>query len=253
MEIQEFISTSLDQPFIGGIDEAGRGPVLGDMVYCLALEPLGYEWPELINDSKKLDAPTREAILKALKINYFLVSIPATYISEHMLNGISLNDIALDATQMLLSRVKDLDMKCIYVDTLGHAKHHQIRLEKITKHPVVVESKADTKYKSVMGASICAKVHRDSLIAQDMGSGYPGDPNTIKYLNTIHNIFGYKDHVRFSWQTTKDKTKLLKIVFENEVVVDKKSKKNFKEKGQMTLHFGIKKKKLSINRNMISF
>ena len=251
LQIQEFLHTALDQTFIGGIDEAGRGPVLGDMVYCLALQPVDYEWPENTNDSKQLTAESREAILKDLKINYFLVSIPASYISEHMLNGTSLNEIALLATTMLLDRVKDLKVECIYVDTLGHAKHHQVRLENITKHKVVVESKADTKYKPVMGASICAKVYRDSLIGEGMGSGYPGDPNTILYLDNIHKIFGYSEIVRFSWKTTKDRTKKLNIKFENEIVIDKKKKP---EKGQMKLNFAFApKKSFPITTEMLSF
>eukprot|EP00835_Amoeboradix_gromovi_P003307 NODE_213_length_14376_cov_0.499054.p7 type:complete len:250 gc:universal NODE_213_length_14376_cov_0.499054:4441-3692(-) len=249
MQIQEFLNCDLKQTFIAGIDEAGRGPVLGDMVYCLALEPIGYEWPDYTNDSKQLTAELREQILRDLKINYFIVSIPATYISEHMLLGVSLNEIALEATALLLNRIKHLSIECVYVDTLGHAKHHQIRLENICNHRIVVESKADTKYKSVMGASICAKVHRDSLIGVGMGSGYPGDPYTIKYLKTIHPIFAYKNNVRFSWQTCKDRTKALGIIFENEEPIKKKKP----EKGQLKLNFGKSRKACAINLDMLKY
>jgi len=185
-----------------------------------------------------------------LKINFFLVSIPAAYISEHMLAGVSLNEIALQATTILLDRIRDLKIKCIYVDTLGHAKHHQIRLESITTHKVIVESKADTRYQSTMAASVCAKVHRDSIIQRGMGSGYPGDPNTIEYLQTIHPVFGYNDMVRFSWKTTLEKLKNLQIQFENELPHDNKKKRS--EKGQLKLNFGPKLKS-QLKSSMISF
>eukprot|EP00834_Sanchytrium_tribonematis_P003328 NODE_125_length_17255_cov_0.877827.p6 type:complete len:256 gc:universal NODE_125_length_17255_cov_0.877827:1515-748(-) len=253
LQIQEFLSQELDQTFVGGIDEAGRGPVIGSMVYCLALQPIDYEWPENIDDSKKLDADTRQHILKELKINYYLVSISPEYISEHMLKGISLNEIALEATNILLEKVKDLKISCIYVDTLGHAKHHQLRLEKLTKHKVVVESKADTKYKPVMGASICAKVYRDSLIEEGMGSGYPSDPNTIKYMKSVHNLFGYPNHVRFSWKTAQEHTRKLSIKFENE---SSEVMPKMLEKGQMKLNFfGSQQIKCNYNikKDMIKF
>ena len=251
MFVEECIKSSLDQPFIAGIDEAGRGPVIGDMVYSLALEPIDYEWPELLNDSKQLTTQVRQDIFDQLTINYYIVSIPASYISEHMLLGISLNEIALLATTLLLDKIKDLDIKCIYVDTLGHPKHHKIRLEQITQHKVVVESKADTKYKSVMAASICAKVIRDSKIQHGMGSGYPGDPNTISYMKNTHPLFGYESFVRFSWKTTIELTKKYNIQFENEEKLDKKKKI---EKGQMKLSFGKPKiVQSNIELSMIHF
>ena len=101
--------------------------------------------------------------------------------------------------------------------------------KRYNKRIFVVESKADSTYKIVSGASIIAKVQRDFLLKEieneyncinksniSLGSGYPADPFTIKFLNNNYDHFiAYPSFVRFKWKTLekylpKRKSKKLK-------------------------------------------
>jgi ribonuclease H2 subunit A len=94
----------------------------------------------------------------------------------------------------------------IYVDTVGDPKWYQQRLERLFGHQaktIVVCPKADSIYKVVGAASICAKVTRDRLTRELVfdregvklqnveGTGYPGDPKTKDWLiNNADTVFG---------------------------------------------------------------
>jgi ribonuclease H2 subunit A len=77
----------------------------------------------------------------------------------------------------------------------------------------VVAKKADSIYPIVSAASICAKVSRDFILKEwhfvekgefdtQFGSGYPADPNTVKWMKkNMDPVFGYTRVVRFSWST----------------------------------------------------
>jgi ribonuclease H2 subunit A len=91
-----------------GVDEAGRGPVLGPMVYgavAIAEEAEAELRNSSYNDSKKLSEKERESLRNDIDVDERLtcstVSVPAERISESMLrygSKGSLNDIAFDAT-----------------------------------------------------------------------------------------------------------------------------------------------------------
>eukprot|EP00922_Rhytidocystis_sp_ex-Travisia-forbesii_P044972 GHVS01067052.1.p1 GENE.GHVS01067052.1~~GHVS01067052.1.p1 ORF type:complete len:172 (-),score=25.18 GHVS01067052.1:111-626(-) len=84
---------------------------------------------------------------------------------------------------------------------------------------VTVKEKADSLYPVVSAASICAKVTRDRLLKEwpaasffssadvpPLGSGYPGDPFTKKFLDAYFDkLYGYPPIVRFSWSTARDR------------------------------------------------
>lgn len=81
-------------------------------------------------------------------------------------------------------------------------------------------------------ASVVAKVTRDTNIkfynenlpllqGQKLGSGYPSDPNTSKWLNSnVDPVFGWcYGFIRFSWQTAKDslvKNNAAEVVYEDQ-------------------------------------
>lgn len=108
----------------------------------------------------------------------------------------------------------------MFIDTVGPPASYRMKLEERFKHVVpqiefTVEPKADSSYPIVSAASIAAKVTRDRWIdnwkpqqqlLSDMptGSGYPGDPETKKWIRAnVQPFFGYPDLVRFSWETCK--------------------------------------------------
>ncbi|KAF8830683.1 hypothetical protein HHX47_DHR2000821 [Lentinula edodes] len=171
-------------PYILGIDEAGRGPVLGPLVYGVA---------------------------------YCLVSFRNQL--EEL--GFAVHKLyQVDATVMLIKDVLDKGIRLseVYVDALGTTSTYQAYLS--SQFPGIaftVESKADFKYKIVGAASVAAKVTRDACLEDwtfeeleykspdvTLGSGYPSDPKTQHWLKaSLDPTFGFPKVARFSWTTVK--------------------------------------------------
>ena len=183
---------------IGGIDEAGRGPCFGPMTITLAVAKKEEE-AELkamgVKDSKLVLPNKRKALIEGIK-NHILEE--KTRIIEPIeLNDMmvihSLNEIEAIHIGQLINEVTHLP-DLIYVDSPDAKKgafEKRIRkyLDKDKQHiKIIAENKADTNYVIVGAASIIAKVTRDEKIEQlskkwgEIGSGYPSDPKTVKYL-----------------------------------------------------------------------
>ncbi|KAG2186400.1 hypothetical protein INT43_002838 [Umbelopsis isabellina] len=228
--IPDCIKEDLDQPCVLGVDEAGRGPVLGPMVYGVCYCPLS-KYDDLKNlgfaDSKTLKEEERDELFETLEKNADIarssvhVLSPQT-ISTGMLRGqkYNLNEMAHEATMGLIRRVLDkgINITEIYVDTVGPPSSYQAKLSRMFPGiDITVAKKADSTYPIVSAASIVAKVTRDAIlkkwkfieptlsesISQVFGSGYPSDPNTVRWLNeNLDPVFGYPNVIRFSWSTT---------------------------------------------------
>lgn len=195
-----------------GIDEAGRGSVLGPLVIA------GVIIPEKMNkilermgvkDSKRL-APHRRTILsRKLKkmFEYEIVVISALEIDKMRAEGINLNDIEKNAMRDLIIK---LNPEKAIVDAVDvKAERFQMNLYESTGVNVVAEHKADDKYIQVSAASIIAKAERDAQIDEinkeylklgGIGSGYPSDPKTKEFL-TNYTYDEMPDFVRRSWAT----------------------------------------------------
>ena len=207
-----------------GIDEAGRGPVLGPMVYGCAYWKKEYDKDIKakfkFNDSKALKAQEREKMFSQIKshpniIRYELIILPPELISSDMLRRekVSLNQISHESAKRLIkmAQEKKANIREVYVDTVGPPDKYRNILNVFLNNKeikVTVEAKADANHECVSAASICAKVTRDHLIEKldledkNCGSGYPSDPVTIEWLkNNYDNVFGFGREVRFSWKT----------------------------------------------------
>lgn len=213
--------------YYAGIDEAGRGPVLGPLVYCLYLIPV--QSVSLLSefgaaDSKALTSSNRNAFFKKSVADnqpaWLTRIISPEDISDAMLrsNKYNLNDLSHDTVYELLEEALSIGV-CInhlFVDTLGPAQKYQDKLERRFpgKFKVTVSAKADSLYPVVSAASIIAKVIRDYCLehwtflpgfepkSREFGCGYPSDPITVKWLhNNVDKVFGFSDIVRFSWSS----------------------------------------------------
>ncbi|KAJ0976711.1 hypothetical protein J5N97_012185 [Dioscorea zingiberensis] len=230
------------EPCIMGIDEAGRGPVLGPMVYgCLYCACSYQKTLTSLNfaDSKTLKEEKREELFENLKadncIGWEVDIIDPKELSAKMLKRvkINLNEISHNSAMGLVSRVLDIGVLLteVYVDTVGDAEKYRIKLtERFPGIKFVVAKKADSLYPVVSGASIVAKVTRDRALrdwvldetAEDMhrnfGSGYPGDPETKAWLDYHkHPVFGFPTLVRFSWGTCTSYSKdMVEVVWESD-------------------------------------
>ncbi|KAL2133446.1 hypothetical protein VTI74DRAFT_2332 [Chaetomium olivicolor] len=168
-----------------GVDEAGRGPVLGPMVYGVFYLPLPLSDPLLrhthhFDDSKVLTPPVRSALMQALctptsdlhaACGWATSSLSARDIGAGMLRpGVAtynLNAQAMDATVELIKGVyaRGVNVREIYVDTIGQPAAYQAKLERVfPTAKITVAKKADSLYPCVSAASVCAKVTRDAAL-----------------------------------------------------------------------------------------
>eukprot|EP00039_Didymoeca_costata_P010050 m.134302 g.134302 ORF g.134302 m.134302 type:complete len:264 (+) comp14691_c0_seq2:123-914(+) len=226
-------SVTLKEPCWMGIDEAGRGPVCGPMVYGTAFAPLsGGERLKKMGfaDSKTLTEEQRDGLFQVIKgapefMGWIVSVLSPQDLSAGMLGRIqyNLNAISHDTAIALIKKViaQGVNLKEVYVDTVGIDTVYQAKLEKIFPQlSITVAKKADSKYPICSAASICAKVTRDLVVSAwnfpetrkidtEFGSGYPSDPRTKEWLaKSIDHVFGFPGLVRFSWSTAK---KLWKI------------------------------------------
>lgn len=225
-----------------GIDEAGRGPVLGPMVYGIAFCPIQHK-DTLTDlgcaDSKALTEEKREVIFEEINglfvesaaeekngkgvIGWAVDVIAPHVISTSMLSRTkcSLNEISMNAASSLIQAVIDagVEVEEVYVDTVGPPEKYQQRLQKLYPQlKITVAKKADSTFPIVSAASICAKVTRDHSLkvwqfpvglevagGKEFGSGYPGDPVTKRFLrDNVDTVFGFPRLVRFSWSTAEN-------------------------------------------------
>ncbi|KAH7915614.1 ribonuclease H-like domain-containing protein [Hygrophoropsis aurantiaca] len=219
-------------PYLLGVDEAGRGPVLGPLVYGVAYCPISYkeELQELgFADSKTLTPEKRSALLDVLNsdpqnLAWSVRVISPQAISTGMLRlpPTNLNKQSQDATILLIREVlqRGIQLSEVYVDALGNTTTYESYLSSLFPGiKFTVTTKADSKFKIVGAASVAAKVTRDVCIeewtfeefpdsestwSREFGSGYPSDPKTQAWIkNAIDPTFGYPSLVRFSWTTVK--------------------------------------------------
>jgi ribonuclease H2 subunit A len=226
-----------------GVDEAGRGPVIGPMVYGAFFLPIELHRSLLadthhFDDSKVLTPAVRASLMKAVctadtdlqnACGWSIKSLSARDIGAGMLkNGGSynLNAQAMDATVEIIRGVIDsgVNVTEIYIDTIGNPSVYQKKLERIFPTvKITVEKKADSLYPCVSAASVVAKVTRDvscEVLYEEVartnieeataeeaswGSGYPSDARCVAWLkNQMDGLFGWGNECRFSWGTIKD-------------------------------------------------
>lgn len=167
-----------------GVDEAGRGPVLGPMVYGLFYLPLPLSDPLLrkthhFDDSKVLTPTVRSNLLEKLctpetdlytQCGWAVEVMSARDIGANMMKPMgtyNLNAQAMDATIALIEGVykRGVNVREIYIDTIGNPATYQKKLERVfPTAKVTVAKKADSLYPCVSAASVCAKVTRDAAL-----------------------------------------------------------------------------------------
>lgn len=198
---------------ICGIDEAGRGPVIGDLVICGVVidEKQSSELQKLgVKDSKLLSPKKREELFnKITQIvkKYKLIIIDPKEIDEAVNNpNLNLNNLEAVKAAMI---VNALAPDKVIIDSPSpnlRAYKEVIQLFVTVTTEIVTEHKAE-RHPVVAAASILAKVTRDQRIEVlknlygDFGSGYPSDPKTKVFLR--QNYKKYPEIFRQSWAPYK--------------------------------------------------
>ena len=195
-----------------GIDEAGRGSVLGPMVIAGVVVPEKMDKILVrmgVKDSKRLTANRRTILSRKLRkmFEYEIVVISAREIDDLRASGVNLNEIEKNAMESIILKLKPEKAIVDAVDV--KAERFQENLCKDTGIDVMAEHKADDKYIEVSAASIIAKAERDEYIKElnkeyiksgGIGSGYPSDPTTKKFLSN-YTYDEMPEFVRKSWAT----------------------------------------------------
>ena len=202
---------------VGGVDEAGRGCVVGPLVVAgVSVSNAGEKkLKELgVKDSKKLTPRRRESLYKEILTGCERVHVERISPAE------------IDAVVKTGRKFRKLNyLEAVYfarvIDRLGARKATVDASDSIARRfggyvtenlstpcKVVSAHKADRDNVVVSAASIVAKVVRDSEVAAlralhgDFGSGYPSDPDTRDFfMEVVRRGSPLPDYVRKSWKT----------------------------------------------------
>ena len=209
---------------IAGIDEAGRGPVLGPMVMAIVackksdvdfLNKIG------VKDSKLLTPNKRVKLARIIKqkLPHAIIKVSPQEIDRAVRNEkTSLNTLEADVSGKLIRRItQKVSVSQIILDLPSKNKKEYVdRVRKKLSFPenaipIKAEFKADLNYVQVAAASILAKVARDAAIKSlekklklILGSGYTSDHITIKSLHDNFNKLVKEKLVRTSWKTVAE-------------------------------------------------
>lgn len=198
---------------ICGVDEAGKGPVLGPMVVagvaCSDLEELAGLG---VMDSKVLTAKRRETLFELIKKEFpYAVVIRTASDIDTLRSEMTMNTITARAHAEV---VATLGCPVAYLDAcdVNEDRYGRTVAGYIGKPcQVIAKHKADRTCPAVSAASIVAKVIRDGLVDSykeeygEIGSGYPADPVTIGFLTRYIREHGSPPPIaRRSWATVKN-------------------------------------------------
>lgn len=146
--------------FIAGVDEAGRGPLAGEVYAAAVILPERYDLPGL-NDSKKLSAVRREQLfelIQAQAVCYTLIGVSASEIDR--INIFQASLLAMKKAVTTLATQPDF----VYVDGT-HCPQWQYASEALVK--------GDSRLDCIAAASVLAKVARDRVMVH-LEQQYPG-------------------------------------------------------------------------------
>lgn len=216
-----------------GIDDAGRGPVIGPMVLagCLINGEIEKEFKRLrVRDSKQLTPRRREFLAKEIrkksKARNIIVVSPKE-IDKFKDKGIKLNEVeALAAAKIInkLNKGKEkikVVLDCPSTTITKWCDFLKTNIKNLSNLEISCEHKADKNHVSVSAASILAKSERERQMSKlkkkygkEIGSGYTSDPITRKFV--AKNAKNHKAIFRKSWSTWQEaasKSKQKKLEF----------------------------------------
>ncbi|WP_290901817.1 ribonuclease HII [Ferroglobus sp.] len=195
---------------IAGIDEAGKGPVIGPLVVCgvlceekevEALKKLG------VKDSKKLSPERRREIAEKLKrlVKYEVIVISPQELNSKM-ERMTLNEILKEVCAKIISK---LNPDVVFVDSFDvKPERLEDELKQLTGKEVIAMHEGEREV-IVAAASIIAKCLRDEMIEElkrkygDFGSGYASDEKTRRWLEDQIKKGEIPEIVRKKWKTVE--------------------------------------------------
>jgi ribonuclease HII len=195
-----------------GVDEAGKGPVLGSM-FAAAVRAEPSELPSDVGDSKTLTPEHRDSLAADIHHSASAVAVAEVPVSRIDDPETDMNTLTVDAHAAALADVVGPDDPV----TVDAAETDEARFERRLATRLGAEPDIDARHRAdesdalVGAASIVAKVERDAHVDRladvygDVGSGYPSDETTRTFLARYVRDHGcLPDCARTSWQTADD-------------------------------------------------
>ena len=172
--------------FIAGIDEVGRGPLVGPVVTAAVILPKDF-YDERINDSKKLTEKKRELLYDVIMENALSVGIGIS--SPEVIDEINI----LNATKKaMIEAINNLSIKP------EHLLIDAVKLDIDIPQTSII--KGDAKSESIAAASIIAKVTRDRMMVE-LDKKYPmydfkhnKGYGTKKHIEALYKYGPLKEH-----------------------------------------------------------
>ncbi|RLM45013.1 ribonuclease HII [Haloarcula sp. Atlit-47R] len=195
-----------------GVDEAGKGPVLGSM-FAAAVRADPAVLPDGVGDSKDIRPERRERLAEEIRELADAVGVAEIPVERIDADGTDMNTLTVEGQAAALSEVArdDLSGMVDAGDTDAVRFGHRVAEAVGADVTVRAEHGADETDPVVGAASIIAKVARDTHVADlageygDVGSGYPSDPTTRAFLADYVERHGELPAcARRSWSTCDD-------------------------------------------------
>ena len=205
-----------------GIDDAGRGPVIGPMILagCLMDEKTEAELKKLgVKDSKQLTPKRREFLVDLIRKKaetFEIVIISASEIDRLNKKGVKLNEVEALASARIINKINKgfkkikVILDCPSTSIVKWQDFLKTKINNLSNLEISCEHKADKNHIVVSAASILAKSIREKemfklkeIYGKEIGSGYPSDPKTKKFLSKNVKKYNDKGIFRKSWSTWK--------------------------------------------------
>ncbi|MHA2042944.1 MAG: ribonuclease HII [Candidatus Thorarchaeota archaeon] len=203
---------------VAGVDEAGRGPMIGPLVVAgvliqeselARLEASGVKDSKLTPKRRGMLAEVITGLVDKIEIR----TVTAAEIDRLRGRGTSLNEIEVQQFVSVLSTLNPktafLDAADVKAERFGDTIGNRSGLAALGCK-IISEHKADSKYPIVSAASIIAKEERERIVTRlhqkygDFGSGYPSDPKSIDFIRSlIKDGIKMPSIVRQSWESVR--------------------------------------------------
>ncbi len=210
-----------------GVDDAGRGPVIGPMVLagCLIDKSKEKQLRKLgVKDSKQLTQKRREFLsekIKEIAETFEIVLVMPEKIDTALKKGTNLNTLEAIKTAQIINRINTspntgvakikVVIDCPSVSIQKWRDLLKTKIDNLSNLEISCEHKADKNHVSVSAASILAKCVREKemdklkkIYGTKIGSGYCSDPLTSKFLEKHSEKYEKDGIFRKSWSTWRN-------------------------------------------------
>jgi ribonuclease HII len=211
-----------------GIDDAGRGPVIGPMILAgVLLDEKEEKYLKSIGvkDSKAITQKRREFLEEKIKEKAETFEITLTFpdeIENQNINGVKLNEVEAIECAKIINKINkenseiNVILDCPSPSLVKWADYLKIHIKNLSNLEISCEHKADRNHVSVAAASILAKCMREREMKKlkekygnEIGSGYTSDPLTQKFLTKYAHKYRNEGIFRKTWITWKKAVKVL--------------------------------------------